>query len=153
MGFMDKLKSAAQAVTGGAARVTLEYQPPVVFPGDTVQVHITAVSTGAEVRSQGAFIDLRGQEWVHLTSAEAATQKDISTSKTSFETSVSIGGPFTLAPNETKTWDGTVQVPLTVQPSYTGVHSRHEWNIRGRIESFGNDPDSGWQPLRVGLKE
>jgi sporulation-control protein spo0M len=152
MGFMDKLKSAAQAVTGGAARVTLEYQPPVVFPGDTVQVHITAVSTGAEVQSRGAFIDLRGQEWVHLTRSEAMTEKDISTSKTTFETSISIGGPFTLAPNETKTWEGTVQVPPSVQPSYAGVYSRHEWDIRGRIDSFGNDPDSGWKPLRVGLK-
>ena len=152
MGFMDKLKSAAQAVTGGAARVTLEYQPPVVFPGDTVQVHVTAVSTGAEVQSRGAFIDLRGQEWVHLSRSEAMTEKDISTSKTTFETSVSIGGPFTLAPNETMTWEWTVQVPPSVQPSYAGVYSRHEWDIRGRIESFGNDPDSGWQPLRVGLK-
>jgi len=152
MGLMDKLKAAAQAVSGGAARVSVEYQPAVVFPGDSIQVRVTATSTGAELQSKGAYVDLRGQEWVHLTRTEAMTDKDVNTSKTTYETAIQIGQPFTLAANETKTWEGTVQVPPAVQPSYMGAYSRHQWEIRGRIEAFGNDPDSGWQPLRVGLK-
>jgi len=152
MGFMDKLKAAAQAVTGGAARVSIEYQPPVCFPGDTVQVKVTATSTGAELQSQGVFIDLRGQEWVHLTRMEAMTDKDVNSTKTTYETSMQIGQLFTLGANETKTWEGAITVPAAIQPSYQGVYSRHQWEIRGRIEAFGNDPDSGWQPLRVGLK-
>ena len=152
MGLMDKLKSAAQAVTGGAARVSIEYQPPVCLAGDTVTVRITATSTGGEVPSQGVFVDLRGYETVHLTRSEAMTDKDVNTSKSTYDTSMQIAPMFTLAANETKTWEGSIQIPAAVQPSYQGVHTRHEWQIRGRIEARGNDPDSGWQPLRVGLK-
>lgn len=152
MGFMDKLKAAANAVTGGAARVTIEYQPPVCFPGDTLQVRITAASTGAEVASEGVFVDLHGFETVHLARTEAMTEKDVNTSKTTYETSLQIAPRFTLAAGQTQTWEGQVQVPQSLQPSYQGVHSRHEWQIRGRIEARGNDPDSGWQPLRVGIK-
>jgi len=152
MGLMDKLKAAAQAVTGGAARVTIEYQPPVCFAGDTVQVHITATSTGGEVQSQGVFVDVRGWETVHLTRSEAMTEKDVNTSKSTYDTSTQVAPPFTLGANETKTWEGSIQIPTSVQPSYQGVHSRHEWQIRGRIEARGNDPDSGWQALRVGIR-
>ena len=38
MGFLDKLKGAINVLTGGAAKVTIGYQPAFVFPGDVVRV-------------------------------------------------------------------------------------------------------------------
>lgn len=152
MGFMDKLKAAASAVTGGAAKVTIEYQPQVAFAGDTISVKVTATSTGAEVKSKGVFVDIRGVEHVHVNHNEANTQNDIHASKATFEQSFQIAQPFVLPPKETKLFEGTIQIPPTLQPSFKGTYTEHRWEIQGRVEAFGNDPDSGWQPLRIGLK-
>ena len=152
MGFMDKLKSAASAVTGGAAKVTIEYQPQVAVAGDTLQVKVTATSTGAEVKSKGIFVDLRGVEVIHVDKHAATTDKDVHASKHTFEQSFQIAPDFVLPPKETKQWQGTIQIPPTLQPSFKGNYAEHRWEIQGRVEAFGNDPDSGWQPLRIGIK-
>src|SRR3989304_6076715 len=52
MGFLDKLKGAVNAVTGGAAKVTMEFEPKAVYPGDVVRVKISATSTGSEVKAK-----------------------------------------------------------------------------------------------------
>jgi sporulation-control protein spo0M len=152
MGFMDKLKAAAHAVTGGAAKVTIEYQPQVAFAGDSIQVKITATSTGAEVKSKGIFVDIRGLEVIQLDKHAANSQTDVHHSKATFEQSFQIAPEFVLPPKETKQFSGTLTVPPSLQPSYKGNHAEHRWEIQGRVEAFGNDPDSGWQPLRIGLK-
>ena len=160
MGILDKLKAAAAVVTGGAAEVTLEYEPKVVMPGDTIRVKVTAASAGAEVKSGGVFVDLRAEEQIRVPRSAVAMQTkdsvlsmgDIHVEKTSFEQSFPIAPALVLAPNETKQFEGTVQVPAGVEPSYRGPHSEHRWQIRGRLDAFGNDPDSGWQPVRIGVK-
>lgn len=152
MGFMDKLKAAAGAVTGGAADVSIEYQPQVLFPGDTMQAKVTATARDAEVKSKGAFVDLRGLEVVHVARSDAMTEKDVRTSKATYDHAFQIAPAFVLGPNETKVFEGSFQIPAVLQPSFTGAYAEHKWEIRGRVEAFGNDPDSGWQPLRIGLK-
>jgi sporulation-control protein spo0M len=152
MGFMDKLKGAVAAVTGGAAKVSIEYQPQVAFPGDTVQVKVTATSAGGEVKSKGIFVDIRGLEVLNVDRNFAGTNIDVHVSKASFEQAFQIAPAFVLPPNETKQFAGSFQIPPTVQPSYKGVNAEHKWEIQGRVEATGNDPDSGWQPLRIGLK-
>lgn len=160
MGILDKLKAAAAAVTGGAAEVAIEYQPQVALPGDAIRVKVTAVSAGAEVKSGGVFVDLRAEEQIRVPRSAVAMQTkdsvlsmgDIRTEKITFEQSYQIAPPLVLAPNETKQFEGTVQMPSALEPSYRGPHAEHKWQIRGRLDAFGNDPDSGWQPLRVGSK-
>jgi sporulation-control protein spo0M len=152
MGFFDKLKSAAQAVTGGAAKVTIEYQPQVVMAGDAVTVKISCTSTGAEVKSKGVFVDLRGLESVNVDKNEANTDHLVHTSKATFQQEFQIAPALTLGAGETKLFEGAISLPPTLQPSFQGHYTEHKWEIRGRLEAFGNDPDSGWLPIRVGLK-
>src|SRR5262245_18082601 len=66
MGFLDKIKGAVNAVTGGAAKVTMEFKPSVAFPGDVIAVKITATSTGQQVKSKGVFVDLQGVEGINI---------------------------------------------------------------------------------------
>jgi ribosomal protein L31 len=153
MGLMDKLKGAMHAVTGGAATVTIEFSPSFLYPGDSMQVRVTATSTGAEVKSKGVFVDLRGWEEVRVKNT-GSNQTGFSTTSTStHEKQIQIGGEFVLGPKETKSFEAQVQVPLGVHPSYTGPNAKHQWEIRGRIEAWGNDPDSGFKPIRVGYRE
>jgi hypothetical protein len=162
MGVFSALKGMVQAVTGGAAQVMIECDPAAV-PGGELRVRVTCTSTGGEVKSQGVFVDLLGSEQVKVPAA-AATQpqtagampggqqpaKDVETSYVSFSQSFQIAPPLVLGPGETRQFEGTVRLPQNIQPTYIGRHAQHSWQIRGRLEAWGNDPDSGYQPLRVG---
>lgn len=153
MGFLDKLKGAVNAVTGGGAKVTLEFQPQTAFPGDAVLVKISTQSTGAEVKSKGIFIDVLGTEHVHIKhNAAIGVNQDLNVTKPSIEQSFQVAPEFVLAANETKLFEATVTLPANLQPSYQGPFARHEVQIRARVEAFGNDPDSGFQAIRIGLK-
>ncbi len=153
MSFMDKLKGAVQVVTGGAAKVTIEYEPKAVVPGDRVQVRITAASTGGEVKCSGAYVDLVADEEVHVPRPIGDQERgDVSATTRSFSCQIQLAQEFTLAPNATRRFEGVVEIPANAWPTYEGRYAKHTWGIRGRIATFGNDPDSGYQPLRVALR-
>ena len=153
MGFFDKLKGAVNAVTGGAAKVTLDFEPKVAYPGDSVRVKISATSTGSEVKSKGIYLDLRGEESVKLPKGTIENQSgEINATKTSLSQEFQISPAFVLGAGETKLFEGVVQLPGGLQPSFQGSLARLEWQLRGRVEAFGNDPDSGFQSIRIGLR-
>lgn len=162
MGFFDKIKGAVNAVTGGGAKVTLDFDQAVVCAGEAIKVKISATSTGAEVKSQGVFVDLQGTEEVTVRPSDITPQagtpqapaitSNITVSKKSLQQSFQIAPAFVLAPNETKLFEGTVQLPASVLPTFAGQLTKHHWQIQGRIEATGNDPDSGFKPIRIGWK-
>lgn len=152
MGLMSKLKGALSFVTGGAAKVTIEYSPATVFPGQSVNVKITATSTGSEVKSKGVFIDLHAVERVSVRKRESADlDDDLHLTMTTTSEEQKIAEPFVLGKDETRIFEGVITMPQNIQPSFNGQYVAHDWEIRGRVEAKGNDPDSGFQPLRVGL--
>ncbi len=69
-----------------------------------------------------------------------------------YNQSFPVASAFALAPGETKVFETNLQIPGGAQPTYAGPGGRHEWKIRGRLQTFGNDPDSGFQAIRVGMK-
>ena len=151
MGLFDKLKDVANMVTGHAARVTLEYEPKVAFPGEDISVRITATSTGSQVKSGGIFVDLRAIERVSVNhTSSSGSYETVQNSHTSFEQEIQIAPAFVLGANETKAFKGTVRLPTNAQPTFSGYYAKHEWAIRGRVEATGNDRDSGFQVFRVG---
>ena len=158
MGVFDKLKSATQAMTGGAAKVSIAYPLQAVFPNEGMNVRITVVSSGGEVKSQGVFVDLLATE--HVSGSENARcprcgnnfSTPVREAKKTFEQSFPVASAFVLAPGQSQTFEAQIQVPGGAQPSYAGPQVHHDWKIRGRMQSFGNDPDSGFQALRVGMK-
>jgi hypothetical protein len=150
MGFFDKLKSAVNAVTGGAAKVTVEVLQPSAVAGEPTKVRVTTTSTGAEVKSQGIFVDVKGEEQVNI--VDPSTKQKVSQSKATIEQTFQIAPALVLAANESKSFEGTIQLPASALPSFEGALAKHVYWIRGRMEAFGNDPDSGFQPLKVTAK-
>jgi hypothetical protein len=160
MGLFSALKGAVSAVTGGAARVTIEF-PATGSTGDEVQVRVTCTSTGGEVKSQGVFVDLWGTEKVQIKGGSQNSQnnqnkegekQDVNVTNNTFSQAFQIAGPFVLGAGETREFTGAFRIPASVQPSYNGVHAHHEWSLRGRMEAWGNDPDSGFKPMRITAK-
>ena len=145
MGFLDKMKSAASAVTGGAAKVSIEFPHQPTRSGDSMQVKVTVMSMGKEVKSGGVFVDIEARETGQVKCAKC--QQMIPINVQTVGQSIPIGPAFVLQPGETKVIEATIQIPPG-QPTYNG-NVRHEWKIRGRLDAFGNDPDSGFQLIEV----
>ena len=152
MGFLGKMKNA---ITGGGANVSIEYPTKSLQPGDSIHVKVTVISTGSEVKTQGVFVDLKGEEQGHVHgSARCSKCGDydsrtrVSVQHKTYDQSIPLSGAFTLGANEKKVFEGDVQLPGNVQPTYHGTIN-HEWSVRGRLEGFGNDPDSGFQTIIV----
>ena len=149
MGFFDKLKGMVNAVTGGAAKVMIEFSPTRVHPGASVNVKITATSTGGEVKSQGCFLDLQAVESCAL---KDDNKKEISDSKKTVDQARQISPPFVLAPKEAKVFEFTLTIPTEMPPTFIGTFSAHTCGLRGRIEAFGTDPESDWQDIFIGSR-
>ncbi len=152
MGFMDKVKGAMNAVTGNAAKITIEYTQ-VGYAGGQVQVRVTATSTGAEVKSKGIYVDLRAMERVKVSKkASPMIDNDLTVEAKLYNESILIAPAFVLGAGATQVFEGAVTLPPTAQPTFTGNFTQHAWEIRGRLDAKGNDPDSKFQPIRVGLQ-
>ena len=149
MGFFDKIKSMVNTVTGGAAKVTIDYPQQMLYPGDQVPVKITATSTGQEVKSKGAFVDVMSFENVKFKHEKETLEETHTFVQQAFQ----IAPAFVLQPNETKIFEGQFTLPQSVLPTYSGKIAQHKCQIRGRIEAFGNDPDSGYIDVTVGSRQ
>jgi len=145
MGLLVKTKSAASAVTGGGAKVSIEFPHQPIRSGDSMQAKVTAMSTGKEVKSGGVFVDVEAHETGQVKCQRC--QQMVPIRAQTVRQTIPIGPALVLQPGETKTLEATIQVPPG-QPTYNG-NVRHEWEIRGRLDAFGNDPDSGFQLLEV----
>jgi sporulation-control protein spo0M len=153
MGFFDKLKRAVSVVTGGAATVTIDFNPRTAFPGEAIGVKITATAKGSAIKGDGIFVDIKGVEEIRLRkNDDQALNDDLSINRDTINQAFQIAGAFQMGANETQYWEGTITLPPNAQPTFDGSICDHGWGIRGRLSMFGNDPDSGFLPIRVGLK-
>jgi len=174
MGLFSKLKGAMNAVTGGAAKVTIAWGPEVVVPGEDVSVTVTVTSTGSAVKSDGVFVDVLAQETT-VVAAEADGEEtgdeivpDVGPdfdegmeteqqeepeltpdTNTTFDETFRLCDAFVLGAGESREVKGVICLPAEVPPS-SDVELGHHYRIRGRLEAFGNDPDSGYTKLVVG---
>src|SRR5688572_14783572 len=128
MSIMDKVKGAMNTVTGGGATVTLE-QSGKFSAGESIKVKVTAASTGAELKANGVYVDLRGK----TKSAVGQVAGNV-VAQATFD--FRIAEDFVLPPKETKMFEGAFTVP--------NIDPELDWEIRARIDAFGNDPDSGF---------
>lgn len=153
MGFFDKMKGAMNFVGGGAAKVTIEWQPAVAFPGEPIQVRVTATSTGSAIKSGGVFVDVAAHEQLNIPpNALGNNNPQISHQKQTFSQTFQIAAPFTLGPNESCQYEGQFTLPPQAQPTYDGPFADHDWGMQGRVDMTGNDPDSGWVKFFVGKR-
>ncbi|HUW42694.1 MAG TPA: hypothetical protein VMW02_00495 [Thermoplasmata archaeon] len=145
MGLLDKMKAAGGAVAGTSARVSIEYPLQPMKTGDSINVKVTVVSTGREVKSGGVFVDIHAMEGGQVKCKHCGQM--IPVQAETVKQAIPIGPAFVLQPNETKVFEANIQIP-SGQPSYSG-QIRHEWKIRGRLDAFGNDPDSGFKTIEI----
>lgn len=153
MGFLDKLKSVKNMVTGGGAKISLQMDRTIA-PGEAVQVVVRCQVEGSPISATKVYVAARGVETVSLVhrDRDAGSRGDrdrVHDTETTFSQEFAIHGAVQLQANSTHEWRGQITLPGNVQPSYQGKHAKHEWQFLAAIDVSGNDPDSGWVEVQV----
>jgi hypothetical protein len=143
MGLFDKAKAY---MTGSHAKVTLEH-PTVGFPSLPIAVKVTASAT-MDFDYDGVFIDVHAVEDVGVKNPSG--QGEVRESHSSYEQQIRVAPAGSMKKGDTQEWTGTVILPPTTQPTFKGKTSSHSIKLRGRLETKGNDPDSGFLEIRIG---
>ncbi len=144
MGFLDRLTKASHAITGGGANILIQYPKRVFRVGERFKVRVTVKSTGYDVESGGVFVDIKA---VEKGTVGGPGDDSASVNRKTVDMSFPLTPSLVLGANERRVLDGIIQVP-SGEPTYYGSID-HRWFIRGRLEAFGNDPDTGFVEIIV----
>jgi len=168
MGFFDKMKQMANAVTGGGAKVSLQIGDAAL--GQAIPVTVTAmVSDGADLSISSVYILLRGLETAKVdpnklrgvggvpTNMDAGKMASSAMGQgrlldykvESFSGRIDIAGAQKLEAGQTYTFEGEIRLPGGAQGTFIGKHISHQIQAQAGLDAPGNDPDSGWIDMVV----
>lgn len=148
MGFLDKIKSAKNFVTGGGAKVQIQI-PGNATRGETVPVLVKAQVAGAPLKVTKVYILVRARENVSLSIRHDGDKVHVNEDHETFSQEFAVTGPLNLEAESQNEWSADIQLPTNVAGSYRGHNSNHLWEFKAALDVKGNDPDSGWQELPV----
>lgn len=149
MGLLDKLKSAAAAITGSAASVSLS--PGPLVRGAPMSIGVTAVIGPQEVMSSGVYLKVEGLEEVEIPYSAVRSGGEVSgpvsAQAKTFEMTRPVAEAQVLQAGQSYDWEIQIELPAEVPPLYVGPMARHRIRAKAGIDCRGNDPDSGWIDL------
>ena len=143
MALFSKIKQAVQSVTGGGAKVflTLVTSPSRQQP---FHVQVKALVADSDIKPARVYVAVEGVETVNVSAYVENRNQTFSSTATTFQSDFLIAGAQELKAKQEYTWEGDVQIPQNVLPTYRGRNAQHEWRIKAGLDLPGNDPDSGW---------
>lgn len=161
MGFLDKLKSVRNMVTGGGATVTLEVEEP--SRTQPFRVHIKAVVADSDINPKRVYLKIRSVERVRVINVPVPIEKMVDGERrivgtengeytqetTLFSGEFDVAGGATLPANSEHQWNIEVSLPDQAIQTYLGENASHEWEFFAGLDTFGNDPDSGWVAVEI----
>jgi len=152
MGFLDKLKSVKNTLTGGGAEVYLSANASEEFFG--YEYEITVKVGDADLRAEDVYVITKGVEEVEVLEADIVYDRQgevdfrpdlVRASHTSFELRNVIElEEKVLSANETYAWQIEVELPENAQYPFRGRFCQFSHLAQAGVSCFGNDPDSGW---------
>jgi hypothetical protein len=154
MGFLDKMASAVGPLTGGSAVVDIAYPRQPMNHRDWIRVKVYVTSTGGEVKTNGVFVDVMATEegtvsgWGTCPDCRNQIYTTVQVKNTLVNQAYALSGPFVLPAGGSHEVEGDVQIPQGPSTNRSRQMS-HLWYIRGRLDAFGNDPDSGYKEIVV----
>ncbi len=151
MGFFDKLKSAASAVTGGSAKVTAQVEgAPARGENATVTIRATA---SADCKVDNVYLLVRCREEADVRDTDfdggKVERETVRGRKTAWKTKLQVAGACQLSDGQSETWTASVSIPSDGLPTVRGQMVRVVWECQAGLDMFGNDPDSGWIKFTV----
>ncbi len=148
MSFINKLKNAVNALTGGGAKVSVIAASPSREVPFTVKVKAVVGDQPMEISR--VYVKLSGEETVTVRNvSDGDYTHDVTQNNTTFEQEFNIAGAQTLNASQEYEWEAQVEFPKDSPPAYRGLNATHELRILAGLDAKGNDPDSGWVVLAV----
>jgi len=149
MGLFDKLKQAANFVTGGGATVTITPEGSEFDKTSTIRVRVSALIKDAPLEATSVYLEIRSREYVSLRKNINGKSENINEDHISYSTKVQNVITGTLEGKQSYDWTLEFSLPSNAQPTFHGTMGHQVWEIKGAIDVKGNDPDSGWVEIRV----
>lgn len=151
MGFFDKLKSAANVVTGGAATVTVSTMGEAKR-GERVH-YIVEANAKAECKVDAVYLLVRCREEADVQDRDfddgQVEREIVRGRKTVWETKVDVSGAEVIEKDTGRAWQSSFDLPADALPTVRGQMVRVVWEMQAGLDMFGNDPDSGWVQFDV----
>ncbi len=161
MGFLNKLKSAKNLMTGGGAKVTLEAPEPTLCA--PFEVVVRASIADADVKVSRVYLRVRSVEEVRLPDVPVPVEemidgerrivgterREYSDKATLYSADYDIGEAETLEAGSERAWDALIELPEDALPTYHGHRASHQWQFYAGLDARGNDPDSGWVTVEI----
>lgn len=149
MGLFDKIKQAANFVTGGGASVTVAPMGSEFDKNSPIRVRVTAQIKDAAMNATSVYLSIRAREYVSLRKSINGKTENIHEDHISFTHKVEIPLTAELPGNSTHDWEMEFSLPSNAQPTFHGTMGHMVWEVMGALDVKGNDPDSGWVEIRV----
>ncbi len=158
MGFFDKLKSAANFITGGGAVVNVATQDQICDGREPVKIFVQVQTKDNDIKIRNCYVKVRAIETVWARDIDAFIERDgefvqieeeITNTETTFETELIAEGACTLEANENFEFEVELQIPADIAGTYRGRNAEHVWQVYAGLDVPGNDPDSNWINIEV----
>lgn len=152
MGFFSNLKNS---ITGGWADVQVTTTRAV--RGAPMQVTVEVAVRSDDIKVKDVYVVLECHEIVEIDNyrshdhddAGDIDYTDIHEDVELFEQRVSLAREVALTAGSKQVYEGRVDLPDHLPPSYRGRNAEIRWQVLAALDMKGNDPDSGWQQLDV----
>ena len=154
MGFFDKIKAAANAVTGGGVNVYVECDPLAFATPMKVKIKVQTKDT--LVKIDRVYLKIQGVERVEVQNADYHRMQNsngvnyaetVRASYITIERDLTVADGQELEANTPYEWTCKIELPSDAPTVYRGRMCTHTYQIQAGLDSFGNDPDSGWIEL------
>ncbi len=150
MGFFDKVKAAANKLTGGGAKVTVSVEGSEVK--GPIKVHVNAEIKDAPIDIKKVYLWVKSEERIDIPKNDLPREMRESANfgvKLSNEKFLKkefvVADAQTLEGKQTYNWTYDLQLSGDLTPTYKGRNAHHDWMFYVGLDAKGNDPDSGWQ--------
>ncbi len=153
MGFLSNLKNS---LTGGWADVVIDHGEGRRGEPLELTVHVAVRSSAIEVSD--VYVQLECHEIVEIDNHRVSDHDDgeldvdhvdIRKQERLFDRRVSLARSVSLDADSQQAYEGQVDLPAHLPPSYSGRHAKIRWRVLAALDMKGNDPDSGWREIRV----
>jgi hypothetical protein len=151
MGFFDKVKALKNMVTGGAAEVKISAENFCI--GTPFNVEITVKTDDAPVKIDRGYLYVRGiREYPVIEIRRTETPEGIFEEEyetTDYDETYDFDFDFIpeqeLPANKTLNYSVEVLIPEGSMDIFDNGAERHYYKFLAGLDTFGNDPDSGWK--------
>jgi sporulation-control protein spo0M len=138
--------SAKNLVSGNHCVVTIE-KPAFAYTLMPVTVKIKAVAK-QDFDCDGVYVDVTATETVSW-KVEGMPTPNFRVEST-YANKFKVANAFKMKNGETKEFTAIITLPKDCPVTYAGSNANHKIQIQARLDTKGNDPDSGFQDIKIG---